>query len=237
MALPKLETPTYTTIIPSTGDQVEYRPFLVKEEKILLLAQESKSSSEITRAMKKILHACLFEKVDVGLFKPYDMEYIFLQLRAKSVGETVEVEYKCEHCDHPNQLTINLDDVKIVKPEKEVSNKIKLNDKVGMTLKHINVNDLLSPALQKANIADVGVVESLSLMIETIYDENEVYDVKETSKKELHEFIESLPHTALEKVQEFATAIPKLRYETTFKCVNCGKENNIVIEGLEGFFI
>ena len=236
MALPKIETPTYLTKIPSTGDQVEFRPFLVKEEKILLLSQESKSTIEITRAMKKIVKACLFDKVDVDKFTTFDLEYVFLQLRAKSVGETVDLKWPCsnEECGHMNDLVVNLDDVELVYPEKEVSKTVKVNEKVGFTLKNLTLKDLENPVLSKGNET---FVESLALMIETIYDENDVYETKDSKPSEVVEFLESLPHASLIAIKDFANAVPKLRYTTTFKCIKCGEITTVEIEGLENFFI
>ena len=235
MALPKIETPTYVTKIPSTNDQVEFRPFLVKEEKILLLAQESKSTIEITRAMKNIIKACLFDKVNVNTLTSYDLEYLFLQLRAKSVGETIELSYKCSECGAVNDIIIPLDEVQLIYPEKKVSNKVKVTDDIGITLKYLTLRDLENPVFE--NPSNENIVESLSFMIETIYDANDVYEAKNTSKKELIEFIEQLPHSALMAIKDFSDSVPKLRYETSFKCVKCGHENKVVIEGLESFFM
>ena len=234
MALPKIETPTYVTKIPSTGDQTEFRPFLVKEEKILLLSQESKNPMEITRAMKKVVSACLFDKVDVNKFTAYDLEYVFLQLRAKSVGETIELKWKCEHCGHANDIVVNLDDVELVYPEKKAEKTIKVNDTIGFTLKELTLKDLENPVFSKGN---EKLIESLAIMIESIYDADEIYDTKDSKPAEVVEFLESLPHASLIAIKDFAEATPKLTYKTTFKCVKCGEMCSVNIEGMENFFI
>jgi transcription elongation factor Elf1 len=230
MTLPKLESPKYEVVIPSTKKLYEIRPFLVKEEKILMIAQESNNTAQIVKAMKEIISACSFDKIKVNELTSYDVEYLFLQLRAISVGETADVKFKCSECGHENEVTINLKEVDVKYPEKEVSNKIQLSDTIGIMLKPLSLSDM-SKIKENADI-----VETITLVIESIYDEDSVYNSKDSSKKELYEFVESLNHTQIEKIQEYLTNQPKLSYEVKFVCSECGHENTITLEGIQSFF-
>ena len=231
MALPKLETPTYNVVIPSSKREVEIRPFLVKEEKVLMIAQESKDNKQILKAIKTILIACSDGKIKPDELTVYDIEYLFLQLRAVSVGETADLKVKCAACDHEDEVTINLKEIEVVFPEKEVDSNIDLGKGVGMTLKPISMKEVESIK------DDQDLLETIALTIDTIYDDDNVYPAKDSTKKELVEFVESLSHSHLEKIQEYIQNQPKLRYELTWTCTKCGHNNKIVLEGLQSFFM
>ena len=230
MALPKLESPKYEVVIPSTKKLHEIRPFLVKEEKILMIAQESNNTAQIVKAMKEIISACSFNKIKVNELTSYDVEYLFLQLRAISVGETTDVKFKCSECGHENEVTINLKEIEVKYPEKEISNKIQLSDTIGIVLKPLSLSDMSKIK------EDSDIVDSIAIVIDSIYDDDNVYDAKESSKKELYEFVESLNHTQIEKIQEYLTNQPKLSCEVKFACSECGHENTITLEGIQSFF-
>jgi hypothetical protein len=234
MALPKLETPTYETIIPSNGRSIEYRPFLVKEEKILMMAQESQDTAQAINALKKIISSCTFGKVDPNELTTYDAEFLFLQLRIKSVGESVDFQIKCADadCSEMTDVTVDLTQVEVILPEKEVETNIKLNDSIGMTLKEVTLKDAVG--LSGKDMDDItGLV---STVIDTIYDEEKVYNVKDVSKQELSSFIDSLNHNQLEIVTQFIQNQPAIKKDIKYKCKKCGKQNCIEMKGLQDFF-
>ena len=230
MPLPKLETPTYELEIPSTKEVLKYRPFLVKEEKILLIAQESEEESEILAATKSIIEACTFDKIKCDDLTVYDVEYIFLKIRAKSVGENIDFKGKCQHCEKMLDFKVDINEVEIFFPE-EVTDKIEITKDVGMTLKPINVKDL-------DDIDDTDIISSISAVVDTIYDENEVYKAENFTKKELEEFVGNLKHDDLEKISNFIDNQPRLKHTVKQKC-NCSpkKTTTYTLEGLESFFI
>jgi len=233
MALPKLETPTYECTIPSTGKVIEYRPFLVKEEKILMMAQESNDPAQTLSALKKIIKSCTFDKVDPNELATYDAEYLFLQLRIKSVGETTQFSLKCqeEGCDEMVPVEIDLTDVEVKFPAEEPENNIQLNDTIGMTLKHVTLKD--SQGLNGENLSDISSM--IVTVIDTIYDEEKVYSHKDVSKKEMEAFVESMNHKQLEKVKEFMEATPSIEYDLTYKCKH-GHVSKVKLRGLQDFF-
>ena len=229
MALPKLETAKYSVEIPSTKQTIEFRPFLVKEEKILIQAQESGDTDQIIKALKDIIRVCTFEKVKPNDLTLFDLEYIFLQLRARSVGEEVDFKIKCEECDRQNVVTLDLTEVKIKWPEKKIDNKIKLSDSVGVVLRPIRVKDM--------NKIEGDITESIIASIESIYDEDNVYPTDEASKKELVAFVDSLSHSHLEVIQEYIENQPKLEHVLKYTCLHCGHKNEYTLSGLADFFI
>lgn len=232
MALPKLDIPTYPIEVPSLNKRVDFRPFLVKEEKVLMIAQETDDQSKLLPVIKDIIKACSFEKLDPNECTATDLEYIFLQLRAKSVGETVSVQIKCEECDEYATVKINLEDIKITEAA-DLSNTIEINDSVGIVLKSLSIKDA-----EKIDDTDAEKAfnQTIVYSIESIYDADSVYPASESTEKELIEFIDSLSHSHLEKIQEYIQNIPKLTYTAKFKCEACGHKNEIVLEGIESFF-
>jgi len=234
MALPKLETSKYTAVIPSSKKTIEFRPFLVKEEKILMMAQESKDNLQIIGALKDIIKSCTFNTVDPSELTTYDLEYLFLQLRAKSVGETSEIKIKCDECGEYNEVSVNLSDAEVKNPNDSVDKKIELNDTVGIIMRPISLAK--SEDLSKIKKDEDIFINSIIASIESIYDDNGVYQTDDTSEKDLKEFVESLSHKHLEEIQKYLSAQPKLQLEVKFKCNKCGHDNSIIIEGLESFF-
>ena len=232
MALPKLEIPRYNINVPSLDKRVEFRPFLVKEEKVLMIAQETEDSSKLLPVIKNIVKACSFEKLDPNDCTSTDLEYLFLQLRAKSVGETVDIKIKCEECGEYTSITINLDEI-VVSEINNISNTIEISDSVGMLLKPLSVKDV--ERIDEEN-AERAFNQTLIYSIESIYDADNVYPASESTEKELIEFIDSLSHSHLQKMQEYIQNVPAIQYVAKFKCKACGHENEIVLEGLESFF-
>jgi len=229
MPLPVLEAPKYSLIVPSTKKKIQYRPFLVKEEKILMIAQEAKDASQIESSIKDIIKACTFEKIDVDSLLTYDLEYILLKLRSKSVGETSKFSLSCKECEVKNEIVINLEEIGIEFPETVPDNKVKLTKDVGITLSAVSIKRM-------GNIDQTDINSLLSLVIETIYDEENVYSVENVSKDELTTFIDSFTHKNLEEIQNFIQNQPTLKHTVNFKCSECGHENSYKLEGIQSFF-
>jgi hypothetical protein len=234
MALPILESPKYTVEIPSTKKAIEYRPFLVKEEKILLMAQESQDSLEMLNAMKNIIRACTFEKVDVNALTSFDLEYIFLKLRSKSVGEISSVNIKCSSCEAPNPIEINLDEV-VVKFDDSVSKTIMITDVVGVNMRYIRVKDMSALTDDKKSQSDL-INEVVIASIESIFDAEKVYSAENSSKEELITFINSLNRSQMQKIEAFISAVPALKRTIQFKCKGCGHDNQLELSGTQAFF-
>ena len=234
MALPVLNNPNYEMEIPSTGEKIEYRPFLVKEQKILMIAMESESTSAQAKAVIDILKNCTFGKLNdvIDSLPTYDIEYMFLQIRQKSVGETVDITVTCpDDGETKVPVTINLEDINIVRTEGH-TNTVMITDKIGMTMKHPTMKQVLSYDLTKMDTMEstFGIIQDC---LENIFDENEVYD--DMNKKELSEFIEQMTTSQFEKVTEFFTTMPKLKHTVKVTNPNTGVENDIVLEGMQSF--
>lgn len=234
MNLPKIETPKYTLTLPSTGDTIEYRPFLVKEEKILLIAQETGKQKDMIRAIGDIIKQCTFGKLDYSNMSTYDLEYVFLKLRAKSVGETSDISLKCQHCNTPNPISINLEEIELVKPEKQIDKKIMLTKDIGVICKHISAADLEELETSSKNTGE-KINMTIIKSIESIFDKKGVYPTNEASSKDLQEFIDSLARSQISKIEEYATNVPKLQKEIEFICAKCGEKNNILLSGTDSF--
>ncbi len=237
MALPKLETPTYQTTIPSSGKLIDYRPFLVKEEKILMMAQESQDPAQAMVALKRIIKACTFDKINPNELTTYDAEFLFLQLRIKSVGETAEFQLPCRGCNEMQDVKVDLTEVEVDVPEEKPESNIKLSDDVGIILKELTLNDAVG--LTGKDMDDISSL--VSLVIDSIYDEEKVYKADSVSKKELAEFVDQLNHTQLQKIQTFISAQPAIQKTIAFGCNNkkagCdGCKTEVTMRGLADFF-
>lgn len=228
MPLPVLEAPTYNLSVPSTKKKLKYRPFLVREEKILMIAQESENETQILQAVKDIITSCTFEKIDVNNIPMYDIEYIFLKIRAKSVGEVVSFQLKCEECGEYNKVEVNLEDVEVQFPQKEIDANIQLNDSIGVTLKPLRMSDIKK--------GDDQITDAIIATIDTIYDSDNVYSASACSRKEMQEFVDSLSHQHLEKIQEFILNQPTLKHTIEYTCEKCGHKNSYELNGLQSFF-
>lgn len=229
MALPKLETPTYKLKIPSTGKTVTYRPFLVKEEKLLMMAKEGGDTSQMVDTLKKLVSACIEDDINVNTLKTYDIEYIFLMLRAKSVGEEVEVVVTCEKCNGSQPMTLMIGkDIKLYAGEK-IDSKVSLTSDVGVILQHPTVD-----AISKINTDDS--MEVLISCIESIYDSTTVHNLKDYPKQEILDFVGALNVKELQKLQKYFDTMPKIKCDLTYDCIKCKEESKLVIEGLSNFF-
>lgn len=237
MALPKIAAPKYELTVPSTGERVKYRPYLVKEEKLLMIAVESKDEGQMMNALKDVISGCTEGKVKPDKLKPFDLEYIFLQLRSKSVGENAKILVKCTHCETRNEVIIDLNEIE-VKGEMIDEMNIKLTDNVGMVLKYPSIKEIQRNQASnkgKKNQTDLAL-SSITSMISSIYEGEEVYLAENETQQSLTDFIESLSSDQFKKIYEFVSKMPKVTHKAEFKCVKCSEQNDVVLEGLQSFF-
>ena len=234
MALPKLNTARYSIEIPSTGQTVEYRPYLVKEEKILMMAMESNDQKAIMNATKDIIRSCVFDDIDVNSLAMFDLETLFLALRSKSVGEKVDVKLKCEHCETANGLTVDFDEIDKPVVENENIN-IQITDDVGMVMKYPSISDVDKYSTEGEETIDTAM-SMIIACIDSIYDADNVYDAKDESETSLRNFIDSLSSVQFLRLTEFLETMPALYYKMDYNCINCGKENTTELRGLSSFF-
>lgn len=233
MALPKLDTPKYKMTIPSTGETIEYRPYLVREEKLLMIAMESEDESQMVSATKDIISSCTFEKVDVNNLTTFDVEYLFMVLRSKSVGENVEIAINCDNCEHPNKYQINIDtDIQV---KKGGDKKIQLNQDTGMIMRYPSMADYLDIVNSDRDEID-KIFDILAKSIESVYSGDEIYDASEQSQSELVDFLEHLSSDQYVKVREFLDNAPQAYATAKFKCESCGTDNEVEVKGLRNFF-
>jgi len=238
MPLPKINTPTYELILPSTGKKIKYRPFLVREEKILIMALEGENNQEITNSIIQILSDCILTKnINVSKLATFDIEYLFLNVRAKSVGETVEVNVTCPDDNKTSvQMEIAIDSIKVQKT-KGHKNIIKLDDQYSMKLKYPSMDEFVDNNFESDNENNVN--KSLSMItncIEMIYDEEESWSAADSTKQELEEFIDQLNSKQFKSVEKFFETMPKLSHKIKVKNPATGVESEVVLEGLASFF-
>jgi len=233
MALPKLASAKYELTLPSTGEKIEFRPFLVKEEKALMLAQQSGKDSDIMRALKDVINACTFDKVKAETLPTFDLEYMFINLRAKSVGEVVDLNVTCPD-DGTTTVAVKVDLMQI-QCVKEIGhdNNIKITDDIGMIMDYPKVDSIKSLSGDDEIEAMFDVVKAC---IRQIYDSENVYEKTDMEKSELDEFVESMSHEQFEKVQEFFNTMPKVKHPIKVKNPNTGVESEVVLEGMQDFF-
>ena len=239
MPLPKIVTPTYELVLPSSGRKVKYRPFLVKEEKILIMALESEDSKQITSAIKTVIRDCILTRgIKVEKLATFDIEYLFLNVRAKSVGETVEVNVTCPDDGETQVLVeVDIDSIKVQKDSNH-SNIVKLDDTLSLQMNYPSLNQFIETNF------DIGsekseVDQSLDVImscINQVYTEEESWDASECTKKELREFVEQMNSKQFKKLEEFFNTMPKLSHTLKVTNPNTDVENEVVLEGLASFF-
>jgi len=239
MPLPKINTPTYELTLPSTGKKIKYRPFLVREEKILIMAMESEDMKDITNSIVQILSDCILtENVKVESLATFDIEYLFLNVRARSVGETVDVNITCpDDGETLVEMTIDIDSIKIQKTRGH-KNIIKLDDNLSMKLRYPSLDQFVENNFETGQVvSEVG--QSLSMItscIDMIYNEEETWEAADCSKKELDEFVEQMNTKQFKQIEKFFTTMPKLSHTIAVKNPNTGVESEVVLEGLAAFF-
>jgi hypothetical protein len=235
MGLPKYSYPTYTLTVPSNGKSLKYRPFLVKDEKNLLLSQQSEELMSMYETLKSVIASCIVDDTKIESLAVFDLEYIFTQLRCKSIGEQVELIFTCqnEECKKKEPHTFAIE-AKVEKV-KDHTNKIHLFDNVGIFMKYPGSEQMMK--LTKSDMSNPDdIIELIVSCIDYIYDDETIYHAKEQSKKELVKFVEELPRSAADKLRDFFATIPKLKQTVMYKCKHCETESAYDIEGIENFF-
>lgn len=236
MALPKLSVPQYKVELPSTRNNLNMRPFLVKEEKVLMIALESNDMEQISKAVRDIILSC-YDLDSLEDLTVFDIEYLFLQLRAKSVGENMNIQIKCtqEECDGLTPISINVDDVEIINQNQERT--ILLDEKtgVGVTMKYPSMELIGSLDIEKLNSVE-GVMELIIKCIDSIFDNDNVFDADAESAKDLEQFVESLNSEQFRMIQGFLQEVPAVYYKTEYECDKCKHTNEVELRGLNSFF-
>ena len=240
MPLPKINTPTFELVLPSNGKKIKYRPFLVREEKILVMAMESDDMKQITSAIIDILNNCILTKtIKIEKLSTFDIEYLFLNVRSKSVGETVEVNVTCPDDGVTQvQMEIDIDSIKVQK-DKNHTNIVKLDDNLSMKLKYPSMNEFIENNFDASDTSRSEVSQSLDMItscIDMIYNEEESWSANDSTKKELSEFIEQLNTKQFKDVEKFFCTMPKLTHTIKVKNPNTGVESDVKLEGLAAFF-
>ena len=235
--LPIIATPKYDMIVPSTGETVTYRPYVVKEEKILLIALESEDDLAIEKAVMNIIKACVESPIKIDGLTSFDIEFMFITLRSKSVGEGIKLGLKCEEedCNGSQEIQLDLDKITVSNLESKLDKHIKLTDDISLDMRWLRANDKLTEAQRKTQTD--SIIHSAAKAIETIYSGEEIFTIKDTPHKEVVAFIESLSTDQFAQILEFMEASPTLTYDLSYKCKTCGHENERKLRGLVDFFI
>ena len=236
MALPTMDLPTYELEVPSTKKKIKFRPFLVKEEKVLLMALESGSDDNIRNAVHTLLKNCISTRVKLENLATFDLEYIFLNIRAVSVGEIVEINVTCRDDEETNvRYNLNLTDVKVNFP-KGHSNKVMLTDTTGVIMKYPSFDRFVENQFANKEVTEETVLEIIAESIDQIFQGEEVFDSSTTTPKEFLQFVESLTNAQLEKLQTFFETSPRLEHKFKVKNPNTDVESDYTISGLAAFF-
>ena len=233
MPLPKLDTPVHTLELPSTGEEIKFRPFLIKEQKLLMMAQESEDDKQIFETMKNIIHSCTFEKVDTTNAPLFDVEYIFLKLRAKSVGENAKIKVLCPDDEETHaEVSVDLDKIDVQMTEGH-TNIVQLNDKIKLVMKYPQLVDMKDIEVNTNNVDSIFII--LKHCIWEVHDGDTIYNRVDISDKDIVDFIESFDTSQFERVMEFFNSMPKLRHVFKVKNPKTKVESDITLEGLQSF--
>lgn len=241
--LPKISVPIYEVKLISTGKTVKFRPFLVKEQKLFLMAAESDSVEETVNVIRQVLRNCIITEIDVDALPVFDLEYLFMNLRARSVSEVVNLKYLCNNnvknesgeekpCNTVNEISFN---VLEIKPEisPEHTTKFQINEKIGIVMKYPTFE-----LMQKVNGKSENemIMELIYSSIESVYDEDNVYYMKDNTKEEIVDFVDNLQQKDLDKIRIFFETMPKIKKNIDYKCKKCGYNENLTLEGIQSFF-
>lgn len=238
MPLPKIATPTYELDLPSTGQTIKYRPFLVKEEKLLVIALESEDTKQITTAIKTVIKNCVETKgIKVESLPTFDIEYLFLNIRAKSVGEEIEVNIICPDDEETNvSIKLDVDDIK-VKTNSDHTNRIKLDDSLMMEMKYPSLDQFIKNNFDmSSNNAMEQSFELVASCVDKIYNEEEVWAAADVTKKELMEFLDQMNSSQFKEIEKFFETMPKLSHTVKVKNPKTEVESEVTLEGLSSFF-
>tara|TARA_X000000368_G_scaffold52134_1_gene37195 strand:- start:1634 stop:2356 length:723 start_codon:yes stop_codon:yes gene_type:complete len=239
MPLPKINTPTYELVLPSSGKKIKYRPFLVKEEKILIMALESEDSKQITNAIKDVLTDCILSRgIKIEKLATFDIEYLFLNVRAKSVGETVEVNITCPDDNETQvQVEIDIDSIKVQKSDTH-SDIIQLDNDLSLQMNYPSLNQFIETNFEVGGEKS-EVEQSLNVImscIKQVYSSEEAWDASDCSKKELKDFVEQMNSKQFKQVEDFFNTMPKLSHTLKVTNPNTKVKSDVTIEGLASFF-
>lgn len=236
MALPKInELPSYELVIPSSQQKIEYRPFLVKEQKILMMALETQDEKAILKSIVDTIESCVTTELDVQALTTFDIEYLFTQIRAKSVGEQAKVNLKCGECEKDTEVEIPLDEVKINLTN--IDKKIKLNDQYTVLMKYPNFKAiLLAPEDKKGDSLTEAILDLVIMCMDKLQTEDEQIEFQNENNQSINDFLESLNTKQFEKLVHFANNLPKLTHKVNYTCEHCKKENQITLSGIQDFF-
>ena len=235
MALPRLnDVPEYELTVPSTGQSVAFRPFLVKEQKVLMIAFESKDVKEILRSVMNCIDACV-KNIDVGKLATFDVDYIFTQIRSKSVGESSTVNLTCGQCGESNEVAIDLNDIKINLNDQ--SKIIKLNEKYTLVMKYPNYASVVanSDNTQDDTLTEV-IFETIIMCMDELRTEDDIIKLADEPREELETFLDGLNSVKLENIMNFVNNLPRLEHTVEYKCESCEHENKITLQGIQDFF-
>lgn len=243
--LPKIDVPIYETKLISNGQTIRYRPFLVKEQKLFLMASQSEDTKETVDTIKQVINNCVLDDVNVENLATFDIEYLFLQLRARSVGENINLKFNCNNlvptekgendlCGNLVQFDLNLLEIQPTKKDNH-SNKIQITEKMGIVMKYPTFSTVNTLDITKDDMSQI--LNVIVGCIDYIYDDEKIFYAKDSSKEELVDFIENLRQIDLENIQKFFDTLPKIKKDLHFKCNKCGYEEDIALEGIQNFFV
>ena len=238
MALPRLDVPIYELVVPSTDEKIKFRPFLVKEEKILLIAMESGEPDEMIQAVKNIVDECTYNKLKLGEMPMFDVEYLFLNIRAKSVGEVSKLKVLCQDdMKTYADVEIDLNEVQVEVDSELHTNKIELSDEMGVIMKYPTIDSFTANGIK--NITAANMIDVIASCIAQIYDKKgeEVYDSKDSTQKELVDFVEQLNTTQFQEVQKFFDTMPKLQHTILVTNPKTKVESEVKLTGINDFFV
>ena len=237
MALPKLNTaPKYALTIPSTGQEIYYRPFLVKEQKVLLIAYESKDRKQVVKAILDTVEACVeSDNVSVHALTTFDVDYLFTQIRAKSVGEKVDLRIKCTHCEHFNDVSVNLEEIEV--PNVEGSKIVELNDEISVKLQYPSYTQFIrNPKILESESDTETIMEIIISCMESIQTEEENILLKDEPREEVVKFLDSMTSEQFDKISDFVQKMPAMKKDVAFECASCSETSNVVLQGIDDFF-
>ena len=244
MALPKLNVPTYDLILPSTGESLTYRPFLVKEEKILLMATEGDDELAMTRALRQIVTNCIVTEVDVDKLKTYDLEYVFLQLRSRSIGEVSDLRYTCQNniakgkktekiCGETIGIKLDLSTIEVQKPEGHEPN-VPLINNIGLVLKDPEVSILTTRSITSLTETS-EMFDVIAECVDYVYEGEQLF--KDFKREEIEDFLGSITQKQFEGIKTFFDTLPKLEHPLELECPKCKNHTNLLLRGLNDFFM
>ena len=234
MSLPSIAVPEYKCVIPSTGQEIKYRPFLVKEEKLLLISQEGGEEADQILTIARVLADCInTPDIEIGNLATFDIEYLFLKLRSKSVGEVIDItiQHPDSECKHATEVKVNIDDIKVPGPIPD--SKVMLTKELGVVLKFPTFQDVAHTEDNEENQTE-RLFDLLAACVDYVFDKEEVYN--DFTKEEMLEWLESLPKSQFNKITEFFEAMPKLQHTIKWKCSACKKNDKVELEGMQSFF-